>query len=256
MSLYRLLGAPLAVGFLGFVALAPQGCGECDAAPVCGDDEIEVDSCDGQPDCDESETCGNVVYCVPAAQCEAYPTCDADQKEVQTCPSGVTCEEVTLCGSTILCAPTGPCMTADDCGLNQFCDFRDGECGAGGAGECKEVPSVCTDGPPVCFCDGTLTADGDFGCEGWSRRDLDSTGTACTLPPTAFSCGHLVCDYGTDDYCHYTADDTGGAPYVSCSIAPTGCDPASCACLTAEMDACDGKCADGPNGPTITCPGG
>ena len=71
-----------------------------------------------------------------------------------------------------------------------------------------------------------------------------------------FHCGHSVCDLGTKDFCRQTPDDTGGAPIVECNIAPTGCDPASCACLTAETTACSGTCVDGSNGPTITCPGG
>lgn len=264
MRLERLLGFASGLGLVGiagvlsFAALASQGCGDCDAVPLCNDteEEVEEEACNQEASCREVEACGTVIFCKETANCLAIPVCNEDELEVTTCPAGVTCETRTLCGTSILCAPKGPCLTAADCKADEFCDFRDGQCGAGVDGECKPRPMVCTDGPPVCFCDGTLTMDGDFGCEGFTGKDLDSTGTACTLPATAFSCGHLVCDYGTDDYCLYTADDTGGAPYVSCSYAPQGCDPAACACLTAETEACGGTCVDGPNGPKITCPGG
>jgi len=261
MNLLRFLGAPVAIGLLAALALAPQACvvveENCLAEAACGPNEVEVDACnDNGSSCREVEACGSVVFCEESAQCDAYPSCEPDMVEVQTCPTGVTCETKTLCGSTILCAPaTGECMSNADCTAEEFCDFRDGQCGAGGVGECQPLPNVCTDGPPVCFCDGTVTQNGDLGCEGWGGKDLDSTGS-CTIPATAIACGHRVCDFGTDDYCRLTSDDTGGAPYADCSFAPSGCDPAACACLTAETQACGGTCEDGPNGPTIHCPGG
>jgi hypothetical protein len=261
MSFRKILGTALALGAPVLVSLSAPACSTvplepCAGLPSCTSDEVQVDSCDGDPGCREEELCGEVIYCSPAAQCDAVPTCDPDQSEYTNCPVGEICEERTLCGMTILCGPRGPCLNSSECLPDEFCDFRDGECGAGVAGECKPRPTVCTDGPGVCYCDGTLTMNGDFGCEGWDGKDLDSTGTACTFPATAIPCGHLVCDSGTDDFCRITADDTGGAPYVDCSFAPPGCDPATCACLTAETEACGGTCTDGPNGPTITCPGG
>src|SRR5512139_432634 len=222
--------------------LGGPACGHCDAAAECSEDEVQVESCDGLDDCREVEVCDSIAYCqaVDAPQCTASPACTPPAIEVDTCPSGSTCENVTACGSTIICATdTNPnCMSTAECAANQFCDFPDGQCGAGDPGVCTALPMVCTDGPAVCYCDGTLTMDADISCEGHMGRDFDETGTACNYPATAIPCGHLVCDQGTTDYCSKTTDDTGGPPYVNCSTAPQGCDPAECACLTDLIDGC------------------
>jgi hypothetical protein len=251
--------APVAI-LAAFMAPACGDDANCEAVPTCEATEIEVESCEGRGDCRENELCGVTIFCQEKGEeCFAGPECTPPAIEVQTCPPASTCENVSACGSTIICATDstpGTCLSNAECGATQFCNFPDGECGAGEPGVCIAQPMVCSDGPAVCYCDGTITMDGDLGCEGWMGRDFDETGTACTLPATAFACGHLVCDQGTTDYCRKTANDTGGPPYVSCSMAPQGCDPAACACLTEIIDGCGGTCTDGPNGPTVVCPGG
>lgn len=236
------------------VGIGQPACSECLALPACDADEIEVEACaDGDTSCHEVEACGNTIFCQEAAQCDAVPTCGAGQIEVAECPADATCTPVSLCGMTILCMDSGPCASSADCAEDEYCAFPDGACGAGEVGECQPRPMVCSDGPLTCFCDGTIS---DLGCAGISGVDVDATGTACTPPATAISCAELVCDGGTTDYCTITMDDTGGPPFASCGVAPTGCDPATCACLTDETSACLGTCEDGPNGPTIHCPGG
>lgn len=243
-------------------AVIAPGCDEatCTALPTCGPNETEVESCEGLSNCQEVEACGDTIFCQEVQeQCFAGPECTPPAIQVETCPANSTCETVSACGSSVLCATDntpGTCTSNAECGATQFCNFPDGECGAGEPGVCIAQPMVCSDGPAVCYCDGTITMDGDLGCEGWMGKDFDDSGTACTYPSTAIACGHLVCDAGTADYCRKTTDDTGGPPYVSCSTAPQGCDPADCACLTEIVDGCGGSCTDGPNGPTVICPGG
>jgi hypothetical protein len=186
-------------------------------------------------------------------QCLALPICPSFEVEVEDCPDGATCHDETACGTTITCMAEGPCSSSGDCNDGEYCSFPDGKCGAGKKGECKLQPQVCSDGPTTCMCGGAVT---DLGCPGQGGFDIDATGTHCTPAPTAISCAQLVCDGGTADYCEITADDTGGPPLASCGQAPTGCDPATCACLTDATTACGGTCTDGPNGPTIHCPGG
>ncbi len=255
-STLRVLGL---IGTSAFALALPQACvvvdPNCEAAPSCGDD-VEVEVCPTGETCYEAEECGTDILCmVVVEQCLAEPTCGPGQVQVAVCPNGVQCETVSACGSSVLCAPSGPCTTSADCGPFDFCDFSDGLCGAGVAGECVPRPEACTDGPAVCYCDGTASMPSDISCEGWMGRDFDSTGTACALGPTAFACAQYICDGGTDDFCRLTTDDTGGPPSASCSANPA-CDPSACACLTEEIAACGGTCVDGPNGPTITCPGG
>jgi hypothetical protein len=248
------------------LALGAQACsddaedGECTALPTCDEGEVEVPSCESRPGCHEVEACGSTIACEGVSSCQAEPACQSPAVEVQTCPAMATCVEETECGKTILCATTGmnpgTCTSTADCPMNEFCNWPDGLCGAGAPGACTPITSTCSDGVGVCYCDGTVTVNGDISCEGYQGKDFDSTGTACTLPATAFSCGHIVCDFGTNDYCQLTTNDTGGPPYVQCAYAAAQCDPATCACLTDEIAACGGTCTDGPNGPTITCPGG
>lgn len=255
MRLPKALGSfvLLASGALLAAVSQPACDAPCEAIPTCSADEVEVAECAvGDGSCREVEECGSTIFCSTAETCEAYPSCGAGQVEVTECPATRTCESVSLCGSTILCMDTGPCTSSDECAIDEFCSFRDGECGAGGVGECELRPAACSDGPTVCFCDGTIS---DLGCGGLNGSDLDSTGAACTPPATAIACAHLICDQGTTDYCSITPDDTGGRPSASCGSA-TGCDPATCACLTAETTACSGTCTDSMNGPTVSCPGG
>ena len=227
----------------------------CMALPSCALGEIGVATCPKGATCHEVELCGNTILCTQDAPCAAAPACGPGELLVTSCPQK-TCKTVTACSTTILCAPSGgACTTSADCLSSEYCSFRDGRCGAGIAGTCAPRPMFCSDGPSVCFCDGTVSGLNGLPCAGLNGSDFDSTG-ACTIPATAFHCGHSVCDLGTKDFCRQTPDDTGGAPIVECNIAPTGCDPASCACLTAETTACSGTCVDGSNGPTITCPGG
>jgi hypothetical protein len=236
-------------------ALAQPGCvtGQCDAMPTCGSG-VEVKECPPGADCYEVEACGSTILCTDdIAPCDAYPGCQQGYREVTSCPPGVMCVEESMCGSTILCAPNGPCTSSADCGPDDFCNFRDGLCGGGEVGECAPRPPGCSDGIPTCFCDGTVS---DLGCEGLGGDDFDATGGSCVAPADAIPCAHLFCIYGPDDFCRITPDDTGGAPSAGCDFAPEGCDPATCACLADETAACGGSCEDGPNGPTITCPGG
>lgn len=239
-----------ALALLVPTALLPVACGgeaQCLAAPVCGEGEIEVESCDGQADCRTVETCGVSIGCVPGEICEGLPWCEDGYREVDECPAGVTCEPRTTCGTTIICAPDA-CDASDDCLATEFCDFADDRCGEGEPGRCVPRPDFCSDGPNTCLCDGTIT---DMPCAGMAGQDFDARGT-CAQAPEQFACGARVCDAATN-YCQLVTDDTGGPPYASCGFLPEGC--ADCSCLTADIEACGGTCVDGAF-PTITCPGG
>jgi hypothetical protein len=195
MNFLKSVGAPLAVGVLAAVGIAPQGCN--------------------------------------------HEKCSAENKCSYT-------EELTECSSNA------------DCTEDEYCSFYDGQCGAGEPGVCEPVPQACSDAMGFCYCDGTFSKSGAVGCVGYMRQDFDATGS-CELPDTHFACGYLVCDKSTSDYCVITSDEgydeTGAATNPSCGDVLPACDPPSCACLTDRIAECGGTCEEGPNGPTVRCPG-
>ena len=83
----------------------------CQAAPACGSDQVEVDSCEeGDESCQAVTMCEQTIYCTGGddqeddVTCQAAPACGPDQMEVEACEEGdEACEEVTLCEQTIYC---------------------------------------------------------------------------------------------------------------------------------------------------------
>ena len=97
----------------------------CQAAPACGSDQVEVDSCEeGDESCQAVTMCEQTIYCREGEHrdhededhdhedddqeddvtCQAAPACGPDQMEVEACEEGdEACEEVTLCEQTIYC---------------------------------------------------------------------------------------------------------------------------------------------------------
>lgn len=232
--------------FLGSSACQNQ----CAALISCSSGERQVTECPQGKTCREVVGCGQDILCEENA---CVPACPVGTTAVDSCPTGATCDYTRDCNADLLCAPAS-CTKSDVCGPDRYCSFADGRCGNGAAGQCLPRPKVCSDGPSSCFCDGTISGLNGLPCAGLQGVDLDATGKACTPPASAISCGELVCDGGTSDYCQITPSDTGGRPSAACAVA--SCDPATCACLGAVTQACNGTCVDGPNGPTITCPGG
>src|SRR5262249_39621732 len=54
-----------------------------------------------------------------------------------------------------LSGPPRACSRSTPCYFDEYCDYEDGKCGAGGDGVCKLRPNACTAGsPPQCGCDG------------------------------------------------------------------------------------------------------
>jgi hypothetical protein len=49
-------------------------------------DQVEVESCDGEVDCEEVSMCGATIYCAEGTvNCLAYPTCQPGYEEVEVC---------------------------------------------------------------------------------------------------------------------------------------------------------------------------
>lgn len=148
----------------------------------------------------------------------------------------------------------GGCGGPGECGESERCEFPDGLCGTGERGVCVPRSDACSDigNELVCLCSGELT-DMDWSCD---DDDRDVSGS-CALPADTFACGDHVCEVGQGTYCRITSDDTGGPPYAGCGqTEDPACQEPTCACLTAETEACSGTCEDGPDAPTIHCPGG
>jgi len=257
VRLLRRLGPAFAGVLVATASLTPQACGSvCVEEPACDSGEREVSSCRGEPSCREARgpNCEVTIFCVPDL-CEDVPECDGDRVQVPTCPPGLTCVDATACDATIQCAPLhlGPCGSNDDCGEGTFCNFADGQCGAGSAGECQPVPAICDEGRSYCYCDGTVSTKDEAGCAGRSGQDFDSSG-GCVIPSTSFPCGHAVCDKSENHYCNLVDDAAGLAPHAGCVQAGVDCSPPTCACLADDANDCGGSCVDGPNGPTLHCP--
>lgn len=178
----KVLGLGALVAAL-FVPFAQQGCGQCAAAPVCGEGEVEVDECPEDEDsCYENEICGTTIFCQPQpGQCEAAPTCDGSDLEVQACPSGVDCYERSLCGTTILCQPVSTCAAVPTCD-------------AGDA----EINGACPD-DAACYeateCGSTILCSDDaepaHGCP--SQEPL--TGGACDPATAPAECHYPPCGF-------------------------------------------------------------
>jgi hypothetical protein len=142
--------------------------------------------------------------------------------------------------------------TGATCAADEFCDYEYDTCGANDiTGLCAKRPMVCSDGPPVCFCDGTTS---DLPCAGLNGFDIDGSGN-CPDQPGTFPCGQYLCTEGIE-YCQRSVSDVGGIPDSwSCRPVPSGCPmTADCACLTNEP--CGTLCAVDNGGATVTCPGG
>ncbi len=107
--------ALLGLGSVLFTATQSACFGQCLAAPVCADDEIEVEECsDGDADCYENTVCGTTIYCTQAAACAAAPSCDPGDDETNVCPDGESCYDVTVCSQTITCIDSDPSTECPD----------------------------------------------------------------------------------------------------------------------------------------------
>jgi len=106
----------------------------CLAIPVCGPDEVEVETCPAGASCIERETCGTSILCQESLdQCAAVPVCDTGEVEVEECAPGQTCRSVSLCGATILCtAAPSTCLAIPTCMDTEMevdaCDPTDTTC--------------------------------------------------------------------------------------------------------------------------------
>ena len=252
MRLLSLVPSVLLFGAAALVLSQPACLVHCEALAVCGPDEKEVPTCPKGATCHQVEACGNTALCTKDLSCANSPCVDG-ALEVATCPADATCTTVVKCGNSSLCQ-AATCTQSSDCTSAQYCHFRDGRCGKGGAGECLARPmqTECMVGAnpsKACFCDGTT----GLPCAGLTGVDFDATGASCTPAATAIRCAQLICDGGTADFCVLSTGKNGSAPIAECGAPMQGCDPAQCACLTVFAAPC--TCVDGPNGPTVTCPG-
>lgn len=212
----------------------------CLAIPVCADDEIEVESCEGLEDCEENSMCGVTIYCAEdqISSCLAYPSCQAGYVEVETCPADVSCVEETLCGSTILCMDTVQCAAIPVCPEGyeevQACSYNDPN-----LGDCHEVtecgatilceqPIYQCEAYPVCP-EGTLEVDG---C------DPNVDPTTCTEHSI---CGHTIyCQEGTINCLAYPVCPAGYREVQNCS-APSGCHTETMCGVTIQCEELSGN---------------
>lgn len=148
----------------------------------------------------------------------------------------------------------GSCSGQGECGAEERCDFPDGLCGAGEPGTCVPFNPGCGDtgNSVTCLCSGALVGV-DYTCQ---DDDADDTGS-CDVPDDMFKCGIEFCHADQGSYCSLTSDDTGGPDLANCGQTqdPSCGDVPTCACLTAEIEACGGTCEEGEP-PTVRCPGG
>jgi hypothetical protein len=148
------------------------------------------------------------------------------------------------CGDETTGAITGAprsCSSASECAADEACDFPDDLCGSGEKGACVKRPDVCSDGTPVCGCDGA--AHESSGCAALAGSDLSmGGGGGCSTPAGKFPCGPLFCPtFG--GYCERTAfEDVScvGAETYGCAFFDPNCAPQDCSCLpglACEVDA-------------------
>lgn len=139
------------------------------------------------------------------------------------------------------------------CAPDEFCNFLDDSCGGtDGTGTCMKRPNVCSDGQPVCGCDGK-TYDDQCVAQ-MAGVDVALMGS-CPAPPDMFACGSTFCSTGM--YCRRSTSDVGGVPdSYDCVALPDTCNGAgSCDCLKSEP--CGDFCEAKPGGGfQLTCPGG
>lgn len=155
-------------------------------------------------------------------------------------------------GGSVVCGG----LVGGTCDASEYCDFPGNFCGGDdGTGICTPRPEGCNDDVDLtCGCDGVVHTNP---CEAASAGTYVSNLGGCMLEPGTFACGSKMCSLA-GEYCLHQISDTDFPdtyickPYVNCPVAmPT------CACTTAETQACGGTC-DTPmsGGVVVHCPGG
>ncbi len=152
-------------------------------------------------------------------------------------------------GGGVACGGIAGMLCADD----EFCEYPDGSCGAQDmTGVCAKRPDVCSDGPPLCFCNGKIS---ELPCPGIDGFDTASDSNFCPDGADTFPCGPELCLEGSQ-LCRRAMSDVGGEPDSwTCEALPMGCpSTADCACLAALP--CGNMCTIDKGGATLTCLGG
>ena len=141
------------------------------------------------------------------------------------------------------------CTSNAGCDAEDYCVFADGLCGKFGDGTCQARPTVCSDGVPVCACDGKTY---DLGCAALQGVDADIDASHCDAPAGWFTCGDTYCL--TESYFCKRQNSADGEIY-SCETLPMGCDANNpdCACL--KDHECGDQCSVAEGGLTVDCPG-
>ena len=85
-------------------AIPPQMV-ECLAAPMCAEDELEVERCEeGDAGCYETTLCGQTIFCASEFLCGGLPVCAEGELRVERCEEGdESCYEARECGQSIFC---------------------------------------------------------------------------------------------------------------------------------------------------------
>lgn len=157
-------GAPYEVSIAESPSDPAQSCelsfaeGTIDGEPV---DNVEVRCaviCLGAVDCDDftfcDAPCGEKGLCVDRPEdcsgSELSPVCDCEGRTwVSECFAHRGGKAVDFEGT---CESTEGCLTNDQCGSDEFCLKREGDCM--GFGTCEVTPTICTmEVDPVCGCD-------------------------------------------------------------------------------------------------------